>query len=58
MRADEQHKELKEYATAVIVGIVSNPESGCNTPRDLAHYAFDVAEAMMKEAAKRYKAAT
>jgi hypothetical protein len=41
------------FATAVITGIVANPNSGCNSPYDLAHYAFDIADAMMKEAAKR-----
>jgi hypothetical protein len=41
------------FATAAITGIVANPSSGCNSPCDLAHYAFDIADAMMKESVKR-----
>lgn len=46
MTVDEQL--LDEFTKAALIGIVSNPESGCNSPNDLAHYSYQVALAMIK----------
>lgn len=48
---DNSKRDL--FARSAIVGIVANPNSGCNTTYDLAYYAYDIAEAMMKESEKR-----
>lgn len=42
------------FAAAALSGVASLPESGCNSPSDLAHYAASVADAMMTERAKRF----
>ena len=41
------------FAAAVLAGIAANPNSGCNAPRDFAHWAAQVADAMMAERSKR-----
>lgn len=39
---------LRDYfAGQALVGVSSNPESGCNSPRDLAHWAYQCADAML-----------
>lgn len=40
---------LRDYfAAKALSGVASNPESGCNSPSDLAHWSFRVADAMLK----------
>jgi len=41
------------FAAAVLAGAAANPNTGCNAPRDFAHWAGQVADAMMRERAKR-----
>lgn len=44
-----KERELRdEFAMRALAGVTSNPASGCNTPRDLAHWAYRCADAMMK----------
>lgn len=41
------------FAAAVLAGVAANPNSGCNSPKDFAHWAAQVADAMMRERAAR-----
>ena len=37
---------LRDYfAGQALAGVASNPESGCNSPRDLAYWAYQCADA-------------
>lgn len=44
------------YAANALAGITGLSESGCNSPRDLAHYAASVADSMMIERVRRAEA--
>ena len=41
------------FAAAALMGLHANPEAGCQSPRDYAHWAAQVADSMMKERALR-----
>lgn len=50
---DEDQKAWDMFAAAALSGIASMPESGCNTPKDLAYWAGRVADSMLTERAVR-----
>lgn len=53
LRTPIHPRELRdEFAMRALTGIVSNPESGCNSTSDLAHYAYQCADSMLKERIK------
>jgi len=41
-----------QFAGQALAGVTSNPESGCNSTSDLAHWAYRCADAMLKERIK------
>ena len=41
------------YAANALAGVTGNEASGCNSPRDLAHWAASVADSMMMERERR-----
>jgi hypothetical protein len=44
------------FAANALAGITGNEASGCNSPRDLAHWAASVADSMILERERRAKA--
>jgi len=42
-----------DFAAAVLAGVAANPNTGCNSPKDFAHWAGQVADAMLKEVSAR-----
>jgi hypothetical protein len=53
MKFNTDQKAWDAFAAVALTGMSANPEAGCNSPRDFAHWAGSVADAMMKERAKR-----
>lgn len=49
----ERQRRIDLNARAAIVGILSNPNSGGTSEQDFAWYAYNIAEYMEKERAKR-----
>lgn len=47
------YEQWCDFAASVLAGVAANPNSGCNSPKDFAHWAAAVADAMLKEAASR-----
>lgn len=44
---------LRAYlAGQALAGVAANPASGCNSPRDLGHWAVACADAVIRELAK------
>lgn len=41
------------FAANALAGVTGNEASGCNSPRDLAHWAASVADSMMLERDRR-----
>lgn len=41
------------FAANALAGVTGNEASGCNSPRDLAHWAASVADSMMLERERR-----
>lgn len=41
------------FAANALAGVTSNEASGCNSPRDLAHWAASVADSMILERDRR-----
>lgn len=41
------------YAANALAGAAGNENSGCNSPRDLAHWAASLADSMLIERARR-----
>lgn len=46
------------FAANALAGSAGHPESGCNSPRDLAHYAASLADSMLLERQQRTAATT
>lgn len=44
-----------KFAAAALAGAAANENSGCNSPRDMAHWAASLADSMMLQRAKRDK---
>jgi hypothetical protein len=51
--AKTRYEMWVEFAAAALSGVAANPESGCNAPRDLAHWAASVADAMLVQVQQR-----
>lgn len=50
----ERREAWDKFAAAALAGVTSNPESGCNSPADLAHWAARCATALLIERDKQF----
>lgn len=45
--------ELRDqFAGQALAGVTANPDTGCNSPSDFAHWSYRCADAMLKERIK------
>lgn len=51
-RLNEGMSLRDHFAGQALAGVAANPSSGCNSPSDLAHWAYQCADAMLRERAK------
>lgn len=53
MTPDNTMTRWDHFAAAALAGVAGNPSSGCNSPRDLAHWAASVADSLVLERVAR-----